>query len=152
MLEVESPPAEATGLRKTLRDLFSRERPAETAADTSALVVFDTPTLEVGDPEKGVSLTVELYPCEDSNTVALDVTTLRLIGGVNSTSAVVELEKNTSSRSHRVTFRNAKLSKTVRHTLARHNRVADQISVSGVLKGDVEKAFLGKAKVEFVQS
>ena len=151
MLEVEDSPTQGEGLGKTIRELFLRDK-ASPPPNISVVLGLADPVLEVRDPGRAVSMTIELLPCVEPQVMSLDVSTLRLAGAATSKSATLEPGDLGTGRMHRVTFREARLSKAVRQSLSRHNRVADQISVSGVLRGATEEMFLGKAKIEFVQS
>lgn len=151
MLEVENSPEKATGFGQTLRELLLRDKPGASVPDVAAVLGLADPVVEVTDLDTPLSVIVELLPCVDSNVVTLDVSTLRLEGAATSESAMVERSDTGSGQLSRVTFRDARLSKAVRKGLSHHARVADQISVSGVLKGETDRLFLGKATMEVVQ-
>lgn len=151
MMDVGMSPTQSEGFGAAIREKFLGAKPGRSAPDISAVLGLMAPVLEISDPNVAVSMTIELFPCVGSTMEALDVSTLRLDGAA--ISEIATLDTNASpGQLPRVTFHGAKLSRAVKRTLSYHNRVADQISVSGMLKGQSDKLFLGKAQVEIVQS
>jgi hypothetical protein len=120
-----------------------------------AVVGLSEPELEVMDLEAHVSLTIDLLPVSSSTAASIDMSTLKLNGAVISDSPILRSNDRESGQSDQlatVTFERGKLSKDVKRTLAEHIKVADQVQVTGALKGGNEDLLLAQAKVRFVRS
>lgn len=155
MLAIESSASIAEKFGQRLRVLFTGQKTKDTASHVSAVLGMSDPVLEVTNPDDQISVTIDLLPFTSFGAESIDVSTLRLNGAVTSDSPTIQVGDAEYTEPHQlttVTFEDGKLSKDVKQILANHARVADQIHVTGTLKGGKEDLFLGQAKVHFVQS
>lgn len=118
----------------------------------AAVLGIPEAVVEVEHLERPLSVIVELLTGTDNESDTVDAGSLRLAGAATSVSATLEPSKLAPGRLHRVIFRNAALSRTVKEVLANHRSVADEIRVSGLLNGTPQRHFSGKARVEFSQA
>jgi hypothetical protein len=124
---------------------------SKSALEPFVLLAPVHPVVEVADPNGALSLTLDLLLFAGSNDASLDISTLRLDGALISVSPAVEPIELQSKRLSRTTFRHSVLSTAVRQSLAEHANAADQITVSGMLRGEPNRLFSGKATLGFVQ-
>jgi hypothetical protein len=89
-------------------------------------------------------------PCVGPSVDSIDPSSLRLEGAIAAESGTLTHPTDKSTLP-RVTFREAKLSKKTRRSLAHNARVVDEIRVSGSFAGEQTRVFVGQAKIEFVR-